>query len=321
LLRRRITVGDAPHEGLSGVEWVKDFWRCGVVAADAADLVRAGTLDGAAVTWLPNRSSLHYLADPFGFWSQSRLHVFAESFSYRDGVGHIDVLTLDHDFTPIEQRTVLREPWHLSYPFVLEAEGAIWMLPEAHQSGALWLYRAVEFPHRWRRERQIVLDHVPLDATLLQQDDMWWLFYAPADPPSARLTTLCAAFAPRIEGPWTPHPSNPILSDAHGARPGGTPLVVDGVMHLPLQRCTGSYGSGLRILRLDQLSPARVVASFVGDLNAPAGAAPFTDGCHTFSAAGAITLIDVKRRRFSPGALAAWPARRRRHRQMRDQFP
>ncbi len=302
------------------MEWLKDFWRCGVVQAEVADLVRARTLAEAAITWLPNNGHLHYLADPFGFWHGSRLHVFAESFSYADGVGHIDVVVLDRDLAIIDQRTVLRERWHLSYPFVFEADGAIWMMPEAHEAGALWVYRACDFPHRWERAHQIVLDHVPLDATLLRHEDLWWLFYAPADPAATRLTTLCAAFAPRIDGPWTPHPANPILVDADGARPGGTPVRVDGRIHLPLQRCVGSYGSGLRIAGIDQLTPARATLTVTGEIEAPAIAAPFTDGCHTLSAAGAVTLIDVKQRRFSAGALAAWPARRHRLRQRRTQF-
>ena len=304
------------------MELAKDFWRCGVIARDAADIVRDGSLANTQIHWLRNQSGLHYLADPFGIWSEDRLHVFAESFSYADGVGHIDVLVLDRQLQLVEKATVLKEPWHLSYPFVFEAEGAYWMLPEAHESGALWLYRATAFPFEWQRAQQIVLDHVPLDATLLHRDGSWWIFYAPANPPSARLTTLCAAYAPRLEGPWLSHPANPIMQDSAGARPGGTPIIVDDVVHLPLQRCTGSYGSGLRLLRLDHLTPARITGRIVEEITAPAAAAPYLDGCHTLSATGPFTLFDVKQRRFSPAALLAWPKRRLRHRQGRggDQF-
>lgn len=301
---------------------VKDFWRCGIVAADAISIARAGTLDGAQIRWLPNRSSLHYLADPFGLWRNGRLHIFAESFSYRTGLGEIDVLVLDEDFSILDQQVILREPWHLSYPFVFEADGETWMLPEAHESGALWLYRAVDFPFRWERARPITLDHVPLDASLIRHEEQWWLFYAPADPPAGRLTSLCAAHAQRLEGPWHPHPANPILIDDGGLRPGGTPFLMQDMVHLPVQRCEGSYGTGLRLLRFDQLTPARVATSFAGALAAPAVAAPFIHGCHTLSAAGPVSLIDVKQMRFSAPALAAWPERWLRRRQARtgDQF-
>lgn len=291
------------------MQLVKDFWRCGVVAADVQSIARAGTLDHVPVRWLPNRSPLHYLADPFGLWRDGRLHVFAESFSYRTGIGHIEVLVLDANLAIVDQQAVLREPWHLSYPFVFEADGETWMLPEAHESGSLWLYRATNFPFGWERERQIVLDHVPLDASLICHEGLWWLFYAPADPPEGRLTSLCAAYSDRLEGPWQPHPANPILIDAGGLRPGGTPIVIEGKVHLPVQRCDGSYGTGLRLLRFDVLTRLRTVTAIGSTLTAPISAAPFTDGCHTLSAAGDVSLIDVKQMRFSAPALAAWPER------------
>lgn len=303
------------------MQWVKDFWRCGIVADDVRQLAAAGTLDRAPIRWLPNRDPLHYYADPFGLWRDERLYVFLESFSYRSGIGHIDVLALDADLAVIKQQVALREPWHLSYPFVFEAEGETWLLPEAHESGSLWLYRADAFPLGWKRAQQIVLDHVALDASLIRHEDRWWLFYAPADPPAARLTSLCAAWAERLDDPWHPHPANPILIDPLGARPGGTPFVIDDAVHLPIQSCQGSYGSGLRLLRFDHLSPARTTTRVVGTFGAPASAAPFTDGCHTLSAAGSVSLIDTKEMRFSAAALAAWPERwLRRRRAPGDQF-
>lgn len=304
------------------MELVKDFWRCGIVAADVRSIARAGTLDHALIRWIPNRSGLHYLADPFGLWRGDQLYVFVESFSYRTGIGHIELVVLDADLTIVDQQVALREPWHLSYPFVFEAEGETWMLPEAHESGSLWLYRATDFPLGWERAGQIVLDHVPLDASLVRHDGLWWLFYAPADPPCGRLTSLCAAYADRLQGPWRPHAANPILIDKEGLRPGGTPIVMDGMVHLPVQRCAGSYGTGLRLLRFDALTAERTATSIVSALCAPAAAAPFTDGCHTLSAAGEVSLIDVKQMRFSAPALAVWPERwlRRRHARKGVQF-
>lgn len=302
------------------MQLVKDFWRCGVVAADAATIARRGSLDALPITWLPGTSRLRYLADPFGIWRDDRLHVFAESFDYRDGTGHIDVIVLDRALTPIDHRTVLREPWHLSYPFVFEAEGETWMMPEAHESGTLQLYRARQFPFAWEPAQEIALGETALDATLVRHHDAWWLFYAPAQPENGRLTTLCAAYAPTLSGPWRRHSRNPILTDSAGARPGGTPITIDGVLHLPLQRCTGSYGSGLRLLRIDGLSPDRIDAALVGDIEPPPSASPYDAGCHTLSAAGPVSLIDVKQMRFSPLALAAWPMRTLRHRRRAGQF-
>jgi hypothetical protein len=272
-------------------------------------VIAQGSLAELPLTWLPGSGNLRYHADPFGIWRDERLHVFTEFFDYRDAVGRIIVTIFDRALKFVEQVDVLREPWHLSYPFVFQAEGETWLLPEAHQSGGLWLYRAVDFPTRWQRVCRIALDGVPLDATPVHDGTRWWLFYAPAMPEAHRLTHLCAAWADMLEGPWTSHPSNPILVDVNGARPGGTPVWHDGILHLPVQDCRGTYGAALRMVRFDVLTPDQVMTAQTVTIRAPATASPYLDGCHTLSSAGDVTLIDVKRTRFSPRGLAMRPLR------------
>jgi hypothetical protein len=287
----------------------KDIWRCAIVGASAQEIVAAGSLDGWPLTWLPGSGGLRYLADPFGLWRGGRLYVFAELFDYRDAVGRIAVSEFDAGLNLLGQSIVLHEPWHLSYPFVFEAEGKTWLLPESFQSGGLWLYRATEFPHRWERAARIGPESVPLDATPFHDGERWWLFYAPAFPETARLTELHAAYADRIEGPWHAFVGNPVLVDPLGARPAGTPVRHDGALYLPVQGCTGTYGASVRLLRIDALRPEAIVVALADELHAPAAAAPFIDGCHTFAAAESVTLIDVKRTRFSPAGLMVRPLR------------
>jgi len=287
----------------------KDIWRCAIVPAPMEEVLARGSLAEWPLTWVPGSGNLRYHADPFGIWRDGQLHVFTEFFDYRDASGRIRVTVFDGALEVVEQAEVLRENWHLSYPFVFEANGETWMLPEAFQSGGLWLYRAIEFPHRWERARRIVLDEIPLDASPVHDGARWWLFYAPAFPEAHRLTHLCAAWADTIEGPWIRHPANPILAEANGARPGGTPIWRDGLLHLPVQDCRGTYGAALRVLRFDVLTPDRVLAVEAATIRAPATARPYLDGCHTLASAGDVTLIDVKKTRFSPRGLAMRPLR------------
>jgi hypothetical protein len=287
----------------------KDIWRCAILRAPITDIVTARSLEGWEFNWIPGSGNLRYLADPFGLWRDGQLYVFSEWFDYRDSVGRIAVSIYDAALTLVEQRVVLREAWHLSYPFVFEAEGETWLLPESFQSGGLWLYRAVSFPFRWERTVRIALDHVPLDATPFHDGERWWLFYAPAFPPAARLVQLCAAYADRLEGPWQPFIGNPFFTDPRGARPGGTPIWRCGDLYLPVQGCTDTYGASIRLLRIDKLAPDNIAAAFVNEMRAPLAAIPFIDGCHTLAAAGPVTLIDVKQTRFSVEALAARPLR------------
>ncbi|HET6970425.1 MAG TPA: hypothetical protein VFH92_04815 [Phenylobacterium sp.] len=277
---------------------LKDIWRAGVVRATPEAVLAPGALERLPVTWLPAQGSLRFIADPFGLWREGRLFVFVEAYDYRDRHGVIEVYVLDEGLGVVERRTVLREPWHLSYPFVFEAEGETWMLPEAFRSGGLTLYRAEAFPDRWVPAAKIALDDVAIDATPVFHDGLWWLFYAPAGTSAAdKVGRLHLAWAERLTGPWHVHPGNPVRRDAASSRPGGTPLVgEDGRLVLPVQDCTRTYGGAIRPLRISALTPERFEAEAGEALAPPRGFGAYTAGLHTLAAAGPVTLIDAKRR-------------------------
>ncbi|PZU06888.1 formyl transferase [Sphingomonas sp.] len=277
----------------------KDIWRPAIVGAPIANIIAKGSIEGFARHWLPPMESFRFMADPFGLWRDGRLHVFVEGYDYRDRVGWIEALVYDADYALIERGPALIEPFHLSYPYVFEADGETWMLPEAHKSGRLTLYRAREFPYRWEAAHVIAVDHVPIDATPLFHDGRWWLFYTSADAEEDKTGALYVAHADRLTGPWTPHPANPVRRDPAGSRPGGTPFVRDGRITLPVQDCSATYGGAISPLVIDRLTPEVFSATLGKPLRAPADAAPFVEGLHTLSGAGDITLVDMKRTELS----------------------
>jgi hypothetical protein len=77
---------------------------------------------------------------------------FCRAVSLRKEPGCIAVVTANPNGTVYAPQRVLEEPHHLSYPFVFEQDGQIWMIPESGAARNVSLYRAVEFPHRWTRE-------------------------------------------------------------------------------------------------------------------------------------------------------------------------
>lgn len=282
----------------------KDIWRPAIVGAPIAEIVARGGIDGLPLHWLPPMGSFRFIADPFGLWRDGRLHVLVEGYDYRTRHGWIEAMILDQDYAVIERRMVLTEPWHLSYPFVFEADGETWMLPEASRSGRLILYRAVEFPWVWERACDLVLDCVPVDATPLFHAGRWWLFYTSADREQDKMTALHVAYADRLTGPWTAHPLNPVRVDAGSARPGGTPVVDGDTIWLPVQDCRQTYGGAIRPLRITTLTPEAFAAEPVGRIAAPAACAPFAEGLHTLSGAGPVTLVDMKRTDLSAHGVA-----------------
>jgi hypothetical protein len=282
-----------------------DIWRIGLVEAPIAEIAAKGSAADFPVRWLPEEPALRFLADPFGLWRDGRLVVFAEAFDYRTRHGVIDLLEFGADLVLADRRTVLREPWHLSYPQVFEAEGAIWMAPEAHRSGAFTLYRADAFPDRWTPVVRLELDTPAIDATVIRHGGLWWLAYSPAGPQSFKQGRLHLAYAEALGGPWRAHPGNPVRIDRTSSRPGGTPFIHDGALMLPVQDCVRSYGSAIRLLKIDEMTPDRFQAEASAAIAPPQGVGAYRDGFHTLSGAGPVTLVDAKRIDGTPRQLAA----------------
>lgn len=272
-----------------------DIWRCALVKRPADDL-RQEDLVADNLIWLPDpKERLTFRADPFGLWHDGRLHIFVEHFDHRDLKGQIELLVYDANLTLVETEIVLSRPWHLSYPFLVRAEGEIFMLPEARRSGELTLYRAAAFPRGWEPVATIGIAREGLDATLLLHDDRWWLFYSVVHKGPKPTSELNLAFAERLEGPWHAHPLNPVRRGFALNRPAGTPIVRDdGTIDLPMQNGSRTYGGAVRRLRISQLAEDVFEAHDMDWLEPAPVLAPFVQGLHTVSAAGEITLIDCK---------------------------
>ena len=192
---------------------------------------------------------------------------------------------------------VLEEPHHLSYPFVFERDGAVWMVPESSAAGRVDLYRATRYPGGWVKEATLLSDVVASDATLLEQNGRWWLFATMRDAAVAAPAgsgsyhdALCLWSAPDFRGPFTPHPANPVLIDPATARPAGRIVERDGQLIRPVQDCATGYGRALGLARIDRLDPDGFAQTLIGRVEP--GPAWAGSRLHTVNSGGGIECID-----------------------------
>ncbi len=102
---------------------------------------------------------------------------------------------------------------------------AAFMVPESRSQRRVDLYRAVApIPYRWEFVKTLMHDVEAADATLLAHDDKLWLFANVAEPGASSSDELCVFSAESLLGEWTPHPSNPIVSDIRRTRARWAPV-------------------------------------------------------------------------------------------------
>ncbi len=195
-------------------------------------------------------------ADPF-LWSRGAdRFIFYEEWIFGEPHGHIAVFQISPDGQRASpSKPVLMEDHHLSYPFLFEHEGALYMLPEGAGGRALEVYRCEEWPARWRKQATLMRDIRYADATLFEHEAKWWLFVTIKRGVFGLNRDLFVFWANTpLSDKWTPLPANPVVRGLSSARPAGRIFEIGGRLFRPSQNCLIRYGHSLNIneiLRLD----------------------------------------------------------------------
>jgi hypothetical protein len=135
------------------------------LAAGAPDLSRFDLDDWRP---LPVDPEIFY-ADPFVFEEAGQAWLFAEACPYATGKGVIVCAPLAGEGGAGAFRTVLEQPWHLSYPYLFRDGGEIWLVPESSANGGVEPHHAAAFPDQWVLERRLFEDLRLADGTFFEQ--------------------------------------------------------------------------------------------------------------------------------------------------------
>jgi len=276
-------------------------WRVGWRFVDDDGVWTRHSLEGVPWNSIADPGYRFY-ADPFPFNFRGKTFIFVEDFDHHGGKGIISAIPFDDAGQAGPAEPVLSEPWHLSYPYLFEHRGEVWMIPESSQSRKISLYRADPFPSRWVRDCDLIEDIDASDASLVQFEGKWWMFATVRDELGGRMDSLSLFCAEDLFGPWRPHPANPVLIDAAGARQAGQFHLQDGRLWRPVQDCRDGYGRALglaEVTRLDEQDYAQVIRTVLRpDRNWPGRRV------HTLSRFGRLECIDGSRN--SPRFGANW---------------
>ncbi len=195
----------------------------------------------------------HFYADPFPISRQGRDYLFFEDLDHKTEKGIISMVAFDEAGRPGPTVPVLEEPWHLSYPFLIERDGELFMIPESSANRDIALYRAVEFPLKWQRHAVLVEGVEAADATIVEHNGLLFLFAVVRDGVGGYSDTLAIWSATDLFGPWQPHAGNPVLVDDRTARPAGNFMRRDGALYRPVQDCRNAYGGALGFMKVTRL--------------------------------------------------------------------
>ncbi len=252
-----------------------------------------GTLQWPQAPWitLPDDGRRYY-ADPFVIVRDGRTHLFVEEFPYATRRGLISHAVIDDNGAVSTPRPVLEPAGHLSYPFVFEHDGQVYMIPESCAERRIALYRAERFPDSWTLDSVLVDGIDASDATLVEHAGRFWLFAALSDGGGSSWDALALYYADDLRGPWRPHQRNPVLVDVSAARPAGAIVSVGAHLRRVAQDCSSNYGSGMTICQIDALDPENYEQSVLARLAPPESLGK--RAAHTLNRCAGFEVIDFQ---------------------------
>jgi hypothetical protein len=209
--------------------------------------VKNPVLTGADVTDM----QVDIVAHPFMMVEDSRYYLFFTAKDGKTDKGGIGLAESKDGLAWKFSRTVIREPFVLSHPYVFKWQNDYYLIPEAHTETSVRLYRATHFPDKWQYEGDLLRGDQFISPTLVRYKDMWWLFTVREGNETLRLF-----YASDMKGPWTEHPLSPIVKkDLRTARPAGRPFIINGVLYRLGQDCYPTYGNQVRAFEILDISP------------------------------------------------------------------
>jgi hypothetical protein len=281
---------------------IQEYWDIGIIKRPISSVISAerGLIDD--VYWLPaTHASTAFRADPCGFVRDNTPYVIYEHYDYNDEKpkGELRILELDEKLNIRRENVFLRKEHHISYPYLFEHDGHVYMSPETYQNGRISFYR-VNLDTMQPEEVLTSSNTVQgIDPTLFYYNGYWWMFFG--DFRLSPNKNLFLAYTEDIfRGPWKLHANcdflTPLISNFSGSRMAGSVVQHEGCLYRMGQHCVDGYGRAVCVFRILNLSPFKYEEELVNIVR-PNGPSfeRYNMGLHHISPLGEWTLIDAKR--------------------------
>lgn len=237
-----------------------------------------------------NNSYRYWAADPFLFEHNGEVYIFAELYDYirrRGGIGYYKL----NPNNKSKWIPIIFEDYHLSYPYIFEADGEIYIMPEANASNSLYLYRAVNFPDKWEKA-DVLRENIKLaDTTIFKwENNRLALSFNVEDPHNPALCLLDLN---------DKNKDVVVMSENTNEKRSAGKHLPNNIR--PAQNCEEDYGKGLIFysytVNNHKYSETEIERVFPCDLEYSKKV--FLDGMHTYNYCNGYEVVDIKTRRFN----------------------
>lgn len=205
--------------------------------------------------WKPK--PLRFQADSFLFVKDEVLYLFYEV-QHWDDPGYIAMTKTKDLKTWSQPQVVLKEPFHLSFPYVFEDHGNIYMIPESQECDSIRLYQANDDMSSFTfirtllsQERIRGINFSFNDSHIYKKDGRYYLFTSYQKDWMYYQELYMADEL--LNGKFMKHPQSPICESNEFGRNGGALIDYKGKLLRVTQDCHKDYGDNISLMEVTKI--------------------------------------------------------------------
>lgn len=108
----------------------------------------------------------YWYADPLTFKHDNRWYLFTEAFDRELSIGRIAVSSIDDNGNITSPEIIIKENYHMSFPYVFQWNGGIYLIPETSENNTINVYKCTHFPYEWKMQAQLPTEEGFVDAVV-----------------------------------------------------------------------------------------------------------------------------------------------------------
>lgn len=198
-----------------------------------------------------------FQADPFLFVKDGELYLFYE-LQHWDDPGCIAMIKTRDLKTWAEPQIVLKEQFHLSFPYVFEDNGTIYMMPESQEDDSIRLYQANEDLTSFtyvrtllKQERKNGINFCFNDSHIYILGGKYYLFTSYQKDWMYYQELFMSDNL--LNGTFVRHPQSPICVSNEFGRNGGSLIEYEDNLLRVTQDCHADYGDNSSLMKITKL--------------------------------------------------------------------
>ena len=201
-----------------------------------------------------------YFADPFVIESKNKHYIFVEDYNFKMSKGSISVIEIDQNNNQKLFSDVIKEKFHLSFPFIFEYKNDLYIVPESSADKSIRLYKCINFPNKWIYCYNLISNINCADTIIIKKHEYYWLLTSISDKNDFSSQLNIYYSDSPISQNWKDCSNNPVRFNIDKARNAG--LIVDETEKIfrPTQTCgynkigDNQYGRTIIIRQVKSIS-------------------------------------------------------------------